>query len=292
MHDCMTSVDLAEWTAPPDPELSNFARALEDGNVLYFPRLVFHMSEEEKGFLSPTWADGRAKNISYDGRRDSLKGAQGDAADLEKLKTMLARFRRQATRLITTLFPYYQRALRVGRTSFRPARVEERETSWRKDDSLLHVDAFPSQPTQGERILRVFTNINPAGEPRVWRIGERFDGLVERLGPRLRRPVPGSAAILQALAITKSRRSQYDHYMLQLHDTMKADLDYQREAPQLAFAFPSGSTWVCFSDQTPHAAMSGQHLCEQTFHLSVTGLHRPDSAPLRVLERFMGHSLI
>ena len=292
MQDCITSVDLAEWTAPPNLERGNFAHALEDGNVLYFPILAFHMSEEEKGFLSPTLADGRAKNIGYDGKRDSLKGAQGDAANLEKLKTMLARFRRQATGLITTLFPYYQRALRVGRTSFRPERVEDREMSWRKDDSRLHVDAFPSQPTQGERILRVFTNINPAGEPRVWRIGERFDGLVERLGPRLRRPLPGSAAILEALAITKSHRSQYDHYMLQLHDTMKADLDYQHKAPQLSFAFPARSTWVCFSDQTPHAAMSGQHLCEQTFHLPVTGLHRPDSAPLRVLECFMGRSLI
>jgi hypothetical protein len=134
-----------------------------------------------------------AKNISYDGECDVLKVAQGDDADLVQLQAMLTRYRRQACRLITALFPYYAAKLRIGRTSLRTARVEGRKTSWRQDDSRLHVDAFPSSPNQGERILRVFTNVNPNGEARVWRVGERFDELAKRLMPRVRRPLPGSA---------------------------------------------------------------------------------------------------
>ncbi len=33
--------------------------------------------------------------------------------------------------------------------------------------------------------------------------------------------------------------------------------------------FPPGSVWVCFSDQTSHAVMSGQFMLEQTFFLPV-----------------------
>jgi hypothetical protein len=73
---------------------------------------------------------------------------------------------------------------------------------------------------------------------------------------------------------------------------MKGDLSYQSTAPQLTVAFPAGATWLCFPDQTPHAAMSGQYMCEQTFHVPVSSLHWPDSAPLRVLERLFGHALI
>ncbi len=292
MQDRIVSVDLSQWAASADLDRERLAEAIEDGSVLYFPDLSFRMNPGEERFLSPAWCDGHAKNISYDGERDELKGARGEAEDLAQLKAMVRRYRSLAAGLIRTLFPRYGLALRIGRTSLRTARVDGREMSWRKDDSRLHVDAFPSRPTQGERILRVFTNLNPKGEPRVWRVGERFDDLVRRLGPRLRGPTPGSAAVLKVLGITKSRRSEYDHYMLQLHDAMKADLDFQREAPQLTFAFPAGSTWVCFPDQTPHAAMSGQYMCEQTLHLPVSGLHRPERAPLRVLERFMGRCLV
>jgi hypothetical protein len=80
--------------------------------------------------------------------------------------------------------------------------------------------------------------------------------------------------------------------MLQLHDRMKSDAQYQREGPQLKFDFPPGSTWVCFSDQTPHAAMSGQHMLEQTFHLPVQRQYAPDASPLAILSRLVGHPLV
>ena len=54
------------------------------------------------------------------------------------------------------------------------------------------------------------------------------------------------AKVLQALRVTKSFRSEYDHLMLQLHDGMKGDLEYQRTSPQETVPFPAGSVWVCF----------------------------------------------
>lgn len=80
--------------------------------------------------------------------------------------------------------------------------------------------------------------------------------------------------------------------MLQLHDRVKRDVRYQQEAPQVRLAFPPGSTWVVFTDQVLHAAMAGQHLFEQTFHLPVAAQRRPALSPLKTLERLSGRTLV
>ncbi|HZR34221.1 MAG TPA: Kdo hydroxylase family protein [Nevskia sp.] len=287
------TLDVADWAPEPGEEESRrLAAALEAGKVLFLPRLRFELSLQEKRFLDPRWSDRKAKNISYDPASTAIKGAQGNLSDLEDLRRLVERFHQRATGLIRHLLPHYTAHLRLARASFRPMPVQGRAGSWRKDDSRLHVDAFPSRPNRGERILRVFANVNPRGEPRTWRVGEPFADLARRFLPQIKPPPPGSAALLDALRITKSRRSEYDHIMLQLHDRMKADLDYQRNAPQQTMPFPAQSVWVCFSDQTSHAAMGGQYLFEQTLHLPVDGLYDPQSAPLRVLEQLRGRALV
>ncbi len=80
--------------------------------------------------------------------------------------------------------------------------------------------------------------------------------------------------------------------MLQLHDKMKSDLDYQQNGRQEAIDFPSGSSWICFSDQTPHAAMGGQYMLEQTFLLPVNGMKNPQQSPLKILESLTQKTLI
>lgn len=273
-------------------ESQALAAELESGKVLFFPSLPFELEHDERRFLDARWSDGQAKNISYTPATRGLKGAAGSADELAALAAMIARYHAQALQLVQALLPGYARALRIAPTSFRPFPVEGRVSSWRKDDSRLHVDAFPSRPNHGERILRVFTNVNPDGIDRVWRVGEPFTALAARYLPSLPKPLPGSAALLRGLRITKSRRTAYDHYMLQLHDRMKADAAYQQDAPQERMPFPPGATWICFSDQTSHAAMSGQFLFEQTLHLPVAALYDPERAPLRVLERLAGRALI
>jgi hypothetical protein len=104
--------------------------------------------------------------------------------------------------------------LEQARTSFRPNEVAGRNYSPRHDDRRLHVDAFPSRPMAGKRILRLFSNVSPDGVVRAWRVGERFEPFARRFLPRAGRPLPGSAWLLEQLGITKGRRSAYDHLML------------------------------------------------------------------------------
>lgn len=57
-------------------------------------------------------------------------------------------------------------------------------------------------------------------------------------------------------------------------------------------AFPAGSVWVCFSDQTPHAVMAGQYMLEQTLHLAASRQYNPESSPLAILSRLTGRTLV
>ena len=296
MHDHQDTVspvvalDIASWRPVVTPEDNErYASALEGGAVLVFPHLAFELLPQERQFLDTRWSDGKAKNISVEGA--SIKGAQGNAADLADLARMVARFAADAGALVAALFPRYAPHLRHARTSYRPHTTAGRAVSWRKDDTRLHVDAFPSRPNRGERILRVFCNVNPRGEDRVWRVGETFEAMARRLLPRLRRLVPGEVAALAALRVTKGRRTEYDHLMLGLHDRAKEDVDYQRSSPQREVRFAPGTTWICYSDQVMHAAASGQFMLEQTTHLPQSALYEPARSPLAVLERITGRRL-
>lgn len=166
------------------------------------------------------------------------------------------------------------------------------KVSWRKDDKRLHVDAFPSRPMQGNRILRVFNNINFEGKPRSWRVGEPFGELAQRILPNIKPYSKIMAQVQNKLKITKSLRTHYDHIMLAMHDAMKADEDYQKNGLQWAIDFMPGSTWVCYSDQVPHAAMSGQYMLEQTYMVDKSVLQKPELSPLKQLECLVGHRLI
>ena len=265
---------------------------VESGHVLAFPHLPFVLADAERRFLDPRWADGKAKNVSLRWPSGELRGAAGEPADLEDLKRMIVRYAEQSEAFALRLFPHYRGKLRRGNTSFRPVGVAGRPRSWRQDDTRLHVDAFPSNPMHGTRLLRVFCNVNPNGEPRRWRVGEPFEAHAQRYLGAIGKPWPGSAWLLAALGITKRRRTGYDHLMLQLHDRAKADLAFQRESPQQAVDFAPGTTWVCYSDQVLHAAMGGQHMMEQTFYLDAPDLAHPATAPLAILERLTGRPLL
>lgn len=285
----LVELDLADWNAATPNEA--WIAQLEAGKVLYFPRLAFALQPEERRLLTPTLLAEGVRNISLDAE-GRLKGAAGEAPVQRATAAMVGRFRAQATQLIHGLLPHYTPSLRLAPTSFRPTQVETRVQSWRADDRRLHVDAFPSRPNYGERILRVFTNVNPDGAPRVWRVGEPFEDIAKRFLPRARPYVRWQAKLLQALHVTKSFRSEYDHLMLQLHDGMKSDLGYQENSPQETAKFPPGSVWVCFSDQTSHAVMSGQYMLEQTLHLPASKQYNPDSSPLAILSRLTGRTLV
>ena len=289
----LVTLDLADWNAATSE--SAWIAALEAGKVLHFPRLAFNVLPAERRLLDPALLAGDVRNISLDvdaAGHERLKGVAGDAAVQQAAAALIGRFRAQAQQLVHALLPHYTQSLRMAPTSFRPVQVETRAQSWRADDKRLHIDAFPSRPNYGERILRVFANVNPDGVPRVWRVGEPFEAVARRFLPRVKPYSRWRAKGLRALRVTKSLRSEYDHLMLQLHDAMKSDLDYQRDSPQQTVPFAAGSVWVCFSDQTPHAVMSGQHLLEQTLHLPPSQQYDPAASPLAILTRLSGRTLV
>ncbi|OGT45377.1 MAG: hypothetical protein A3E83_00090 [Gammaproteobacteria bacterium RIFCSPHIGHO2_12_FULL_41_20] len=293
---CLQTLITTSWQAPCAPAIQKSAISqLESGKILYFPHLAFLLSSEETLLLSPRYANPAAKNISYDTNTSQLQGIHPRTSKEHKkiLTRMLHRYAGYATQLIENTLPRYNAALIIGRTSYRPVQIDGRvATSYRKDDKRLHVDAFPSAPNQGKRILRVFSNINPHQEDRVWRIGEPFEAVVKQFQKTLSLPLPGQAALLHLLHITKSRRSLYDHIMLQLHDHMKADEIYQQNAQQEKVSFPTGSSWIVQTDHVSHAVVHGQYALEQTFYLPINAMQNEQHSPLRILEKNLNRLLI
>ncbi len=263
--------------------------ALECGKVAYFPNYTFPLQPlEQSQLLTESLLDGKHKNISFDYRNQRLGGfqAKNHLQTLSvTLKSFMQRYALFAKELIDTVFPQYQNALHWGRTSYRPAEIRGRTSSKRKDDTRLHIDSFPATPVNGRRILRVFCNINPHGNPRVWHLGEDFAKVMAHFSadiPPYRHTI---AKFLQLISATKTLRSAYDHYQLNLHDKMKLSDQYQQTVIKQRMAFPAQSSWVVFTDQVSHAALEGQYLLEQTFYLPVEAMANPDLSPLKYWER-------
>jgi len=284
-------IDRATWTTAEGLDSAAAARsALERGDVLFFSRLRFEVDRSEAVLFTPSIL-GSSKNASFDPATGRVGGTTATAADLGALQSLMRRFSDAAMSLVTGVCPAYASRIERRRASFRPAEIAGRKTTWRKDDTRLHVDSFPASPSGGKRILRVFSNVNPEGRARSWRIGDDFEAVASRFAPELRMPLAGSGQLLRLLRITKTTRSAYDALMLQLHDRMKADEDFQAHTPQTAVDFPAGSTWMAFTDQVSHAAMAGQYQLEQTFLLPVEAMGEPERSALRVLERIKGRRL-
>jgi hypothetical protein len=285
------------WSGPFDPGLRQRALAeLEAGRLLLFPNLDFALDPSElQSVQAATEAveQKSGKNVSYDPATGTCKAGPLSETLTAPLVAPLARFARLAEALVSGLCPGYAPGLELARASFRPAEIEGRALSWRKDDRRLHVDAFPSRPLRGRRILRVFSNASPSGRPRRWRLGEPFEAHARRFWPRLPRPSRTRALMLSRLGVTRGTQAPYDQLMLALHDASKRDEAYQSAPPGAQLMdFPAGCSWMVYTDQTPHAALSGSCAFEQTFYVDPKVLADPESSPLAVLERLSGRPLI
>ena len=289
----ITELSIDSWNSEIDEATQLFAtQSLEEGKVLFLPNLNFTLNDVENIFLSPDITDPNSKNVSYDINANKLRGASCEEGELPLLQEMMQRYATFSHELAQRLFPHYIKNLKQARTSYRPVEVSGRPSSYRKDDTRLHVDAFPSSPTGGQRIIRVFTNINPHEQSRYWRLGAPFEDVAMKFIPDVRKPAPGEAKILRSLKITRGLRTRYDHYMTQIHNKMKKDMVYQENVHQEEFYFPPGSTWIVFTDQVSHAAMTGQYLFEQSFYLPVQGMLNPEQSPLKILEKQLGYELV
>ncbi len=278
-----------------------YCRALEEGHILFFPRTPLDLPEADRAFLlDQRQVDaGYHKNIAYRPETDRVSGfVKQRPGDDEALRRALRDYSQRVVRFAAELLPSYARAWRVDFASFRPQEEAGRRAKLRARNDLVHVDAFPTRPCRGDRILRVFTNVNPA-VPRVWQTAETFDALAERFAipsgllARARQGGLGRAArrTLRAIGLPVVARSPYDEFMLRFHHFLKENAAYQAEARKDTHTFPPGSTWIVFTDMVSHAVLSGQHALEQTFIVARESLVSPERAPVAILERLAGSRL-
>ena len=286
---------ITSWSGPFDAALKARAvQALESGAVVRFPNLAFALLDTETQFLDASVSDGKAKNISLDPATGTLQATALTGEKAQKLGAMIERFGADAASLVEALLPY--RHTERARTSFRPVQVKGRRYSKISDDRLLHVDAFPTRPMHGRRILRFFANVAPPGTPdgglRRWQVGEPFEDFAKAFLPRAQPHLPGKSWLLGKLGVTRGQRSPYDEIMLSLHNAAKLDAAFQKNSPQQAASFAPGTCWMVFTDQVLHAALGGEFALEQTFHFDVSQMSDPAHAPLKVLERLSGRTLV
>jgi 3-deoxy-D-manno-oct-2-ulosonic acid (Kdo) hydroxylase len=264
---------------------------LERGKVLFFSHVPFEFPDDDRAFLLSQKQTGSRfhKNISYRPARDLLKGVDDDSPDRQRMNTIMRNFSRSVTAFVARFLAPYAGKMKLDFASFRPLEEQGRDLSLHKRNDLLHVDAFPSRPTHGARILRVFANINPS-TGRVWNVGEPFHEFLPKL-MRGKRIGPSSGGLGRRLAHMASKlglpvpdRSPYDEFMLYLHDWLKENSDFQKNSPKQELVFPPGSSWMVYTDGVPHAAMSGRYALEQTLIIPREALVNPQVAPFQVLE--------
>lgn len=285
-------IEILQLATPAAPEAGRAVEVLEAGGVVWLPDHPFAILASEGHFLDPAVLASKSKNVSLDPAGIDLAGTALEGAARTLLANMLSRYAGFAQALMATIAPEYSPALQRRRTSFRPAPVDTRVLSLRKDDRRLHVDAFPANPVQGRRILRVFSNVDPLGRPRCWEVGEDdFATLAHDARRGLAPHAPFAAWARERLGLTKGRRTAYDDAMMKIHDRAKLDDAFQARANKQKLNFLPGSTWVAYTDAVLHAALAGQYAFEQTYLLPVEGMRCPERSPLRVLERLSGRML-
>lgn len=273
--------------------------ALEDGHVLYFDECPFDFPAADREFLlSQRQSESRLhKNVSYRPRQDVLRGAAGSGPDVTRLHEIMRRYSNSVTAFLGSLLPPYAGKWTLDYASFRPEEEQGRDLPVHKRNDLLHVDAFPTRPMHGRRILRCFTNINPT-TPRVWNTTDGFPALAGKyasdagLADFAAKGSPRTPAMVRAIkkafGMKAVDHSAYDRFMLHFHDYLKEKTEFQANCPKVRIEFPPGSVWICYTDSVPHAVLSGQYALEQTFIIPLDALVTPEKAPIRVLEKLAG----
>jgi len=272
---------------------------LERGCILLFLRTPFAFAPEEREFLltQKQTSAGYHKNIAYRPAEDRLTGLDKSlTAEAGRFRSILRNYSDSAARFITALLSPYANRFRQDLASYRPLEERGRASRLHARNDLLHVDAFPTRPTNGDRILRVFTNLNPTRN-RVWLTSETFDVLAPRLARAAGLPRPRSnhaaartlRAVLRALRWPGATRSPYDDFMHRFHNSLKEDREFQLNCAKHRWEFPPDSSWIVYTDMVSHAAIEGQFAMEQTFLVSRGAMVLPEKSPIAVLETLCGY---
>jgi hypothetical protein len=277
---------------------SSVAERLERGEVICFSTCPFALpAGDDRRFLLEQQLSSRAhKNISFDPATGKAGGFRlQSATQARRLRGLLADFAREATAWLASVLPGYARAWQCDRVSFRPEEEATRKLRQTARNDLLHVDAFPSRPTNGWRILRLFANVNLT-EPRVWVTSDPFGKLLAQFGKEV--GLPSGQGLSWAQLVQRNllglfqpgrrRRSMYDAFMLRFHNYMKANESFQEHCPKRFWHFQPGSAWLVLTDTTSHAALRGRFALEHSYFINPKTLALPAESPAALLERACG----
>jgi 3-deoxy-D-manno-oct-2-ulosonic acid (Kdo) hydroxylase len=285
-----------------------YCEELEEGNILFFSKYPFEFPQEELDFLlsqKQTGAENR-KNIAYKPQANKMTNfVRSSPEQEERLLQIMRLFSQRTARFLSRLLTPYSEKWRLDYASFRPFEEESRSLRTRARNDLLHVDAFPTRPLHGSRILRFFININPK-ESRLWTTSLPFDQLALTFGGKQHGvPFPkGVSATLGQKILTLSKkgaqklglpivlRSPYDTFMLQFHHFLKENNTFQQSCHKDFWEFPPQSCWAVFTDKVSHAATAGQYALEQTLIIPTSALVQPAKAPVAVLERLASKPMV
>lgn len=282
-----------------------YCEALEEGNILFFSSTPFPFPKEEIDFLLTQRQGGSSarKNIAYKPQIDRITNHDTkDPIAGEKLKEILRNYSQRASGFLSVLLAPYAKGWRHDYASFRPFQEKGRKLRLRARNDLLHVDSFPTRPLHGTRILRFFTNINPT-ESRHWVTSKGFAELAKDYAEKVSIPSsPGydlksrlarkMKQLLRSAGFKVPLRSPYDSFMLNMHNFLKENGEFQAKCPKDHWDFPPGSCWAVFTDQVSHAALAGQYALEQTLLVPQRVLLCPEKSPVSVLERMSGRNLV
>ena len=159
-----------------------------------------------------------------------------------------------------------------------------RKLRLRARNDLIHVDSFTTRWMNGDRIFRVFVNLNPSTS-RIWRTGRPFSQLAEKFKDDMWAYTSKETPLRRFLAsIGIKTRPAYDRWMLDFHNFLKENEDFQANCESNTWDFPAGSAWLTYTDCTSHSVLSGQYAIEQTFILSQDGMVTPEASPINVLK--------
>lgn len=270
---------------------------LEAGNILLFPRSPFVFPQDHRDFLLGQKQTSSAfhKNVAYRPAEDRITGLDStDTPEAEHLRSILRTYSQSVVNFLAQLLTPYAGQWKLDYASFRPLEEKGRPARLHARNDLPHFDSFPTRPTNGDRILRFFTNINPA-QSRVWVTSQTFESLGPHFAKTLGLPKSSSAnplrAVARALRLPGANRSPYDNFMHECHNAMKEDSAFQQSCPKTRWEFSPDSSWMVFTDCVSHAVLEGQYALEQTFLISRRAMVEPARSPIAVLERIAGHSL-
>lgn len=276
---------------------TSLAQRLERGELVLFSPCPFTLPEgEARALFLRQQLRSSKKNISYNPTTGTVSGHVFRSSDeARRLCEEMAAFSKQARRWLASVLPTYAASMKPDRASYRPEEEAVRKLRRTARNDLLHIDAFPSRPTQGWRLLRLFVNINPS-EARVWATSDTLvkilhdygrspgfprdahDGLMTRFGQGL----------LGLFQPGSKKRTQYDRLMLRLHHFLKTNDKFQEQAPRRFWHFAPNSAWLMFTDGVSHAELRGRHALEHSFFISPAALECPELSPAAELEKALG----